>query len=86
MFITVVTAMFTITQTEAEVGAQVATLGWSQESGVVSIESPFHVPYSSCNEKIFQVTPKNERGKNAAVPPTEDQLNRLTDFIAFLEN
>ena len=34
----------------------------------------------------IQVTPKNERGKNATVPPTEDQLNRLTDFIAFLEN
>ena len=44
MIITVVTAMFTISQTEAEVGAQVATLGWSQESGVVSFESPFHVP------------------------------------------
>merc|ERR1711874_756910 len=53
-------------QTEAEAGAQVATLGWTQESGVV--------------------TPKNEKGKNATVPPTEDQLNRLTDFIAFLEN
>merc|ERR1719433_334707 len=33
-----------------------------------------------------EVSPKNESGKNTAVPPTEDQLNRLTDFIAFLEN
>ena len=44
----------------------------------------FHVPVVT--RIFFQVTPKNERGKNAAVPPTEDQLNRLTDFIAFLEN
>ena len=35
---------------------------------------------------IVQVSPKNESGKNTSVPPTEDQLNRLTDFIAFLEN
>ena len=38
------------------------------------------------NNQIVQVTPKSETGKKATVPPTEDQLNRLTDFIAFLEN
>ena len=32
------------------------------------------------------VTPRGDAGQAAAVPPTEDQLNRLTDFIAFLEN
>ena len=42
------------------------------------------IPY--CETTIVQVTPKSEKGKKATVPPTEDQLNRLTDFIAFLEN
>ena len=58
-----------------------ARLGWPQESGVVSTKLMV-----KRLTPIVQVSPKNESGKNTAVPPTGDQLNRLTDFIAFLEN
>ena len=32
------------------------------------------------------VTPRVEAARRGEVPPTEEQLNRLTDFISFLEN
>ena len=32
------------------------------------------------------VTPRVEPARRGEVPPTEEQLNRLTDFISFLEN
>ena len=32
------------------------------------------------------VSPKQSKEQRGMVPPTEEQLNRLTDFIAFLEN
>ena len=32
------------------------------------------------------VTPKQGRENKGVIPPTEEQLNRLTDFISYLEN
>merc|ERR1711874_729292 len=61
---------------------------WSPEVGAVvtRIGEKYRVAALGWTQESGVVTPKNEKGKNATVPPTEDQLNRLTDFIAFLEN